>query len=288
MKKEIDWRTAPLEARHAYEHKVWGPWAAKFRDDRKLRVVDDLATYFGQGRHAEGEAIVRAVGDLRGKKVLEIGCGPGGQIPLFAHAGARVWAFDLVPEVVDVARRGCRVSGVEDRVELSVSSVEGMSYVDEMFDVVVGFGVLHHVNIPLAVRQVHRVLKPGGVAVFSEPLGSNRILEWARKHVPYPRKEQHGTDVPLTAEDVATFAAPFRSHTVEPFYFLSMIQQVIGWRVPGLELKPGDAALFRRVPALGRRYRAIVHSLCRADAALLRSFPGIGRYYRLAVMTFVK
>jgi len=288
MKKEIDWRTAPLEERQAYEHKVWGPWAAKFRDDRKLRVVDDLATYFGEGRHAEGEAIVRAVGDLRGKNVLEIGCGPGGQIPLFAHAGARVWAFDLVPEVVDVARRACRVSGVEDRVDLSVSSVEDMSYPDEMFDVVVGFGVLHHVSIPLTSRRVHRVLKPGGVAVFSEPLGSNQVLEWARKHLPYPRKEEHGTDVPLTREDVATFAAPFRSHQVQPFYFLSMIQQVTGWKVPGERMRENDTAFLRRHPAAARMFRRTMLALRRADAALLRWFPGIGRYYRLAVMTFVK
>jgi 2-polyprenyl-3-methyl-5-hydroxy-6-metoxy-1,4-benzoquinol methylase len=114
MTSGTDWRRASPEERQAYEHKVWGPWAAKFRDDRKLRVVDDLATYFGEGRHAEGEAIVRAVGDLREMKVLEIGCGPGGQIPLFALAGARVWAFDLVPEVVEVARRACP-SGVKTR-----------------------------------------------------------------------------------------------------------------------------------------------------------------------------
>jgi len=288
MKKEIDWRTASLEERQAYEHQVWGPWAAKFKDDRRLRVIDDLATYFGEGVHAEGEAIVRAVGNLRGKKVLEVGCGPGGQIPLFAHAGARVWAFDLVPEVVEVARRTCRVSGIEDRVELSVSSVEDMSYADEMFDVVVGFGVLHHVNIPLAARQVYRVLKPGGVAVFSEPLGSNWILEWARKHVPYPRKEQHGTDVPLTAEDVATFAASFRSHEVQPFYFLSMIEQVTGWKVPGERMRDNDTAFLRRHPVVARAYRRTMLSLHRADAALLRAFPGLGRYYRLAVMAFTK
>jgi hypothetical protein len=54
MTTGTDWRRATLEERQAYEHKVWGPWAAKFRDDRKLRVVDDLATYFGEGRHAEG------------------------------------------------------------------------------------------------------------------------------------------------------------------------------------------------------------------------------------------
>ena len=288
MKKEIDWRTASLEERQAYEHRVWGPWAAKFKDDRRLRIVDDLQTYFGEGRHAEGEAIVRAAGDLRGKKVLEVGCGPGGQIPLFAHAGARVWAFDLVPAVVEVARRACRVSGVEDRVELSVSSVEDISYADEMFDVVVGFGVLHHVSIPLASRQVYRVLKPGGVAVFSEPLGTNPILEWARKHVPYPRKEEHGTDVPLTEEDVSTFAVPFRSREVQPFYFLSMIEQVIGWKVPGERMRDNDTAFLRRHPAVARAYRRTMLSLHRTDAALLRAFPGLGRYYRLAVMTFTK
>ncbi len=283
-----DWRTASLEERQAYEQKVWGPWAAKFRDERKLRVVDDLQTYFGEGRHAEGEAILRAMGDLRGRSVLECGCGPGGQIPLLAHSGARVWAFDLVPEVVEVARRVCRVSGVDDKVELSVSSFENISYPDEMFDVVVGFGVLHHVNIPLAARQVHRVLKPGGVAVFSEPLGTNPILEWARKHVPYPGKEEHGTDVPLTAQDVLTFAGPFRSHSIEAFYFFSMIQQVIGWKVPGNALRDNDAAFLRRHPAAARAYRRAMLSLRSADAALLRAFPGIGRFYRMAVMTFRK
>jgi len=288
MRAGTDWRKATIEERQAYEHKVWGPWAAKFSDDSKLRVVDDLATYFGEGRHAEGEAILRALGDLRGKNVLECGCGPGGQLPLFARAGARVWGFDLVPEVVAVARRSCRVNGVEDRVELGVSSMEDLSYPDGTFDRVVGFGVLHHVNVALASRQVHRVLKPGGVAVFSEPLGMNPILEWARSHVPYPGKEEHGTDVPLSEEDVATFAAPFRSHEVQPFYFLSMIQQVLGWKVPRPVLRENDPAFLRRHPAVACGYRRAMLSLRSADEALLRRFPGLGRYHRLAVMTFVK
>ncbi len=288
MTAGTDWRKATIEERQAYEQKVWGPWAAKWSDESKLRVVDDLQGHFGEGRHAEGEAILRAMGDLNGKRVLECGCGPGGQIPLLARSGARVWAFDLVPEVVDVARRVCRASGVEDRVELSVSSIEDMAYPEEMFDVVVGFGVLHHVNIPLASRQVHRVLRPGGVAVFSEPLGTNPMLEWARKHVPYPGKEEHGTDVPLTARDVLTFAGPFRSHSVEPFYFLSMIQQVLGWKIPGDTLRDNDAAFLRRHPAAARAYRRVMLGLRDADASLLRRFPGLGRYYRMAVMTFVK
>jgi len=258
-----DWRSASVEKRHAYERKVWGPWAAKYADDRRLRITGDLVEYFESERHAEGRAILRALGDLAGRKVLECGCGPGTMLPLLARCGSEVWAFDLVPEVVEVARRCAQINGVADRVHVDAASFEEMPYGDEAFDRVVGFGVLHHVNLSVAARQVHRVLKPGGVAVFSEPLGNNLLLEFARKHLLYPGKEEHGTDVPLTDADVTAFAAHFSSHRVEPFYFFAMIEQALGRLMPN--------SIFRRT-----------------DAALLRRFPGLGRYYRMAVMTFTK
>jgi SAM-dependent methyltransferase len=57
---------------------------------------------------------------------------------------------------------------------------ECMTFADNSFDFVFGNAVLHHLDIAAAAREIYRVLKPGGVAIFREPFGENRLLEWAR------------------------------------------------------------------------------------------------------------
>jgi ubiquinone/menaquinone biosynthesis C-methylase UbiE len=56
---------------------------------------------------------------------------------------------------------------------------EKLDYPDAHFDVVVGIDILHHVDIPRAIKEVRRVLKPGGVAIFKEPIEAP-VLERVR------------------------------------------------------------------------------------------------------------
>ena len=124
--------------------------------------------------------IARLAPSLPGKMVCDIGCGCGLTSAYFALQGATTYAFDVSARNVSIAARTARVNGVSDRVLVKEAQGEDTGYPTDFFDLIFGKGVLHHLEIPIAVREMYRILKPGGAAAFLEPLGENRLLEWAR------------------------------------------------------------------------------------------------------------
>jgi len=101
----------------------------------------------------------------RGKRVLEIGCGNGADGVLFASHGAHYTGVDLTPQAVAATRRHFAAEGLNGQFRLE--NAERLSFADDSFDIVYSYGVLHHTPAPdRAVREVHRVLKQGGVALI--------------------------------------------------------------------------------------------------------------------------
>jgi ubiquinone/menaquinone biosynthesis C-methylase UbiE len=100
----------------------------------------------------------------KGLRVLEIGCGLGTDGARFARAGANYTGVDLTEAAVSLARRRFELEGLQG--EFRVADAEGLEFADESFDIVYSHGVLHHTpDGAAAVREVHRVLAPGGRAV---------------------------------------------------------------------------------------------------------------------------
>src|SRR2546421_933284 len=100
----------------------------------------------------------------RGLRVLEIGCGVGTDGLQFARAGAAYTGVDLTEAAVDLARKNFESARMPG--EFRVSDAEKLDFTDESFDIVYSHGVLHHTpDIAAAVREIHRVLKPGGRAI---------------------------------------------------------------------------------------------------------------------------
>src|SRR5438874_3526503 len=101
----------------------------------------------------------------RGLKVLEIGCGMGTDGAQFAKAGADYTGIDLTEALIELARKRFALSHLNG--EFRVSDAENLDFEDESFDLVYSHGVLHHTpDIEGAVREIHRVLKPGGRAII--------------------------------------------------------------------------------------------------------------------------
>lgn len=124
--------------------------------------------------------MARLAGTLTGKTLCDYGCGWGVLSSFFAQRGARVYSFDVSDAHVALTRQAACINRVEGRVFAQVMAAERLAYPDNFFDYVIGNAVLHHVDLTLAAPEVYRVLKPGGRAIFAEPLGENRLLEWAR------------------------------------------------------------------------------------------------------------
>jgi SAM-dependent methyltransferase len=100
----------------------------------------------------------------RGLRVLEIGCGLGTDGAQFALAGADYTGIDLTDASIELAKRKFELSGLPG--EFRIADAENLEFADNSFDLVYSHGVLHHTpDTARAVREIHRVLKPGGRAV---------------------------------------------------------------------------------------------------------------------------
>src|SRR5438874_1439066 len=100
----------------------------------------------------------------QGLRVLEIGCGCGSEAERFARAGAHYTALDLTDAAVSITRRRFQLANLEGR--FVQSDAENLPFADGSFDLVYSHGVLHHTpDTPRTIREVHRVLSPGGRAV---------------------------------------------------------------------------------------------------------------------------
>lgn len=100
-----------------------------------------------------------------GLRVLEIGCGCGSEAERFARAGADYTAVDLTNAAVSVTQRRLQLAGLAGR--FVQGDAENLPFADESFDLVYSHGVLHHTpDTPRTIREVHRVLAPGGRAII--------------------------------------------------------------------------------------------------------------------------
>jgi len=114
-------------------------------------------------RHLEARQLLALGGRLNGGVALEVGCGRGvGVGVILERFGAdRVDAFDLDPGMVALARQ--RVARHAGQVRLWTGDASNIAAPDGAYDAVFDFGIIHHVpEWRRAVREVARVLKPGG------------------------------------------------------------------------------------------------------------------------------
>lgn len=100
-------------------------------------------------------------GPLKGKQVLEIGCGLGSHAQLLAEAGCRLTAIDLTERAVELTRERLRLRGFS--ADVMKMDAENMEFQAAQFDFVWSWGVIHHsADTEQIIRNVYRVLKPGG------------------------------------------------------------------------------------------------------------------------------
>jgi ubiquinone/menaquinone biosynthesis C-methylase UbiE len=99
----------------------------------------------------------------RGLDVLDVGCGQGIDVYRYALSGSRVTGVDITPRHVQLARAHADAMGIE--VKIVEGDAETLPFPSCSFDRVSSNGVLHHTpDMPAALREIARVLRPGGEA----------------------------------------------------------------------------------------------------------------------------
>ena len=119
-----------------------------------------------------------------GMCVLELGCGTGYFTRELARSGADIVAIDVSPDLLEVAK----ANSSAPNVRYEIQNAYALSYPDAVFDSVVGSSVLHHLEIVEAIREIYRVLKPGGTIYFTEPNMLNPQIA-IQKNVPWVKRK---------------------------------------------------------------------------------------------------
>jgi SAM-dependent methyltransferase len=134
------------------------------------------------------ENIIRQIGEIDGKTILDAGCGTGGWAVWLAKQGAYVYAFDISPRSIEITNLRAQVNGVANRVSAEVFNIETNWQFDEsVFDIVLLNAVLHHVQdhkMLEVMNNAHRVLKKVGKAIAAEPIGNSPLFEKIKYMVP--------------------------------------------------------------------------------------------------------
>src|SRR5204862_7474750 len=123
------------------------------------------------------------LGDVQGRTVLDFGCGSGSNTLLLTRRGAHVIGVDISADLIALARRRLALNGSPGTAHFIVGSAHDLPVESNSLDVVFGIAILHHLDLETTSREVHRVLKPGGRAIFQEPVRDSRLMRTLRRCV---------------------------------------------------------------------------------------------------------
>lgn len=128
-------------------------------------------------RYVETPLLIASPGMLAGRRVLEVGCGRGVGMGIVRSLGAtHVTGFDLDPAMVALAQQ--RLARAAGSVHVFVGDAAAIAAPDRSFDVVVDYGIMHHVpEWQQSLHEIARVLKPGGMFYF-EDLFKGFVSAW--------------------------------------------------------------------------------------------------------------
>jgi 2-polyprenyl-3-methyl-5-hydroxy-6-metoxy-1,4-benzoquinol methylase len=165
------------------------------------------------------------LGDVRGKTVLDFGCGSGENIVPLTKRGAHVIGLDISPDLIDLARQRLAMAGLS--ADLRVASAYSTGLSDESVDVVFNIALIHHLAIDQVLPEMSRILAKRGEIILSEPIRFSRSYAYLRSLLAKQRNISE-YEHPLTRTELASICAPFTSKEVRYFRlpFIPLLQRI--------------------------------------------------------------
>lgn len=247
---------------HEAEREFHDQWAATI-DPASV----DVRAFFEAATSPEPRWILEQLGDLRGRRVLDLGTGAGEAAVYFALLGADVTATDLSPGMLDVTARVARHHGVS--LATAVASAEDLSaFPSESFDVVYGANVLHHVDIDKCLDEVQRVLKPGGYGAFWDPIAHNPVINVYRSMAMEVRTED---EHPIRRGDMRRFHARFSTVRSRTFWLTALLIFLKFYVID--RVHPNQDRYWKRIITRQRELRPWYRPLAALDRVILAVCP---------------
>lgn len=225
----------------------------------------DVRKYFEAETSVDYKLADKLLGDLYGKKILDLGCGLGEASVYFALKGGSVAALDIAPAMLTCVERLAKKYKVEERIQVFEAPAEKIPFAAESFDLVFGGNVLHHVDIPKASREIKRVLKKGGKAVFIEPLGYNPVIQVYRMMAGDIRTKM---EKPFYFKDIEILGRDFRGVKHIEHQFLTTL--IFVWFFLGERLSPSKVRYWKRIIDKSEKYATAFRILFKIDKVVLK------------------
>jgi SAM-dependent methyltransferase len=206
MIKNVRWKGGHLEIRKKIEREFHD---FSYSEENRQH----LSKYYAINKLTDEKYLSTILGDCKQKRVLEYGCGyDGGDAFVLQRHGAYVIGIDISPFAIQKANKIAKKKDVCKNVFFVACDAENLKFPDDYFDLVVGRGILHHLDIDRAAKEICRVLKPNGKAIFLEPLGYNPLIALFRFLTPQLRTpDEH----PLMRKDIETIKFYFHCMKLE-------------------------------------------------------------------------
>lgn len=158
-----------------------------FHNDRFTEEVRDAqGKYYAAIKHGSRKFEHRVLELARARDVLEYGCGGAIQGLAVARAARSLTGIDISDVAIADAARAAQQAGLTNTHYLTMDA-EDMTFEPGSFDLIFGRGIVHHLDLERCFRSLARTLRPGGTALFWEPLGHNQLLNGYRNRTPEAR-----------------------------------------------------------------------------------------------------